>query len=241
MHTNTTSLRKPMGVRKVNVYMGKANNRIIVAEGVPVDLLVNFSGLAKNQLQNTNNSLSIKDSNKSIVKWTLKYMMSGELESEFAQIWAMKTSDVCMLHDFAKYFQCPRLVHRVEPVIRSRISDMVILILQPNLENHEPTMKLAKDSKFVAKLLDYAVQRALAARIARGKAYYARIEQAKKNRAAERNKHNKSQVVCYTRGKKGHISRYCNYVKTVEVDNGGVRTCTRQVRPGEVTRTGLII
>ncbi|KAF2106089.1 hypothetical protein BDV96DRAFT_694353 [Lophiotrema nucula] len=85
---------------KANIYVGPLGDQYIGIEGAFVNLLAQYSGLAKQNLVGEGSSrLAIPDGSKNIVTWIYKYMLAGERDPEGDK----KFDDLSML-DLSKLY-----------------------------------------------------------------------------------------------------------------------------------------
>ncbi|PVI04034.1 hypothetical protein DM02DRAFT_694553 [Periconia macrospinosa] len=144
----------------------------------------------------------------------------------------------------------------VELVIRNAVD----VLTKPWTMDYQACMELAHSHSDFGHMLDEAMNQRLAFLIERGQKYYAQ-KKAAKTEAAKR----ASSLVCYNCGGVGHIAKFCRSKAAkssskyngqmkghghkekkprvvVVITNGeGIRTCDREVKKGEMTRTGLIV
>lgn len=126
------------------------------------------------------------------------------------------------------------------------VHEIVLLIIKPKEFNYQPFMDLALEHKAFGKDLSEGVEAMLAKLIKRGEEYYA-ARRAKY--LAGRKQNPRSSVQCSKCSHYGHVANKCRTKPQnrkplgVELtDNGGgLKTCIREVKRGERTRTGLLI
>lgn len=144
------------------------------------------------------------------------------------------------------YEAFPELAHLVLPGI-------VKLLITPTTSiDYQNYADLAQEHEQFDRDLDKAMQDNLAHFIKRGEDYYARLQGRvmRSNAMAARKQYHRSPPKCYACNHVGHIARNCpkqaqQVMKLVGVEvtdnGGGLRTCIREVKRGEYTRTGLLI
>lgn len=167
-------------------------------------------------------------------------------------------------------FDIKGLYEYLPEFIPRAIARVVEVLLTPTTMDYAPYVQLASEHPAFNADVNVAVEAILGQLIKRGQIYYTQIEKAAAKKAAlEATKcyackgfghlarDCSTPQACYNCKKPGHIAGDCpananrnNYKqgfkrhpKMVDVsgNGGGLRTCTREVRSGEYTRTGLKI